>query len=633
MNICFNHEGLFLDGKNIPLVAGECHYWRLNPLYWEPILDIMQEAGLEIVSTYVCWDFHEVEKGIFDFEGKTNPSRNLAGFLDLCQKKKMWVFIRPGPFIYAEWPTNGPAPDVCGRERLDEAFLERSREWIQAVCRVLVPRQATQGGPILLLQVDNEVAFPLSTGEELTQDVHNRDYNRKLVTGLYRKWLKARYGDINEINRTFGTTFHNFSDIALPQFSSGNLVQNLDAIRFSNDKIKEFLRICQKMYRDEGIEIPTYTNIGQFLTFQDWSGEETVVNTIGIDNYMPAQLPGDQPLVVSWYYRLARTRTKFPWSPEFQAGIWVGMDKTFGVIDDAHVQFMGLLGLALGIRGLNYYMFVDRDNWHYSPVNERGEKREFFASYQKVISIARALKKDTHLADVGLLWDLSWNHAHLISCYRGLKDMIRYWMDFNGPKENSAWWRVFCYLSDTDTDFDLVDATVNPLDKQVLIYTGEEFVDVEVMRKITEYVENGGKLVVTTQLPTKDLTHQVNGEMEKFKQKLEQSPQVISIELTQLGETLVNLGVNNYIHTPTKGVWSFVYRTKMDWVVFVANTLQREVLCVITFSEKVVDSGSTYEKLDLITRRSELVSGQKLLTQKLTLSGREVQVWKLRRLH
>ncbi|MFQ6079012.1 MAG: beta-galactosidase, partial [Thermodesulfobacteriota bacterium] len=576
LRVGFNEEGLFVDGKNVPLVGGEFHYWRTNPLYWGKILDGMKDAGLELVSTYICWDFHEVEKGVFDFDGRTNQCRDLSGFLDLCKEKSMPLMVRPGPFIYAEWPTNGPARDVFMKERLDPEFLKRSREWIRAVCRVLVPRQATRGGPIVMLQVDNEIAFPLSTGDDMTQAGGEGGYDRQFVRKAYGDWMEEKLGKRLEVD--------------VPDFRRDGLAKNLRAIEFSKDKVKEFLKVCRQMYLEEGIEVPTYANIGQFLTFQDWTGEEKIVDSVGIDNYMPSMLKGDQSLVVSWYYRLARARTRFPWSPEFQAGIWVGMDKEFGIINGEHIEYMGLLALTLGLRGLSYYMFVDRDNWHYSPLNERGEKRPSFASYQKVIQIAKSLGKGTHLADVGLVWHPSHNRAFVSRRYADLKDMVRYWMDFDGPKEEERWWRTFRTLHRLDVDFDILDPTVSNLKKkvlillsaeflglvQVLIYAGDDFLDPESMGKMARFVREGGKLIVASNLPVKDSSLRHSDEMVRLKRQMEASGRVQIVEPEGLKGALKATDFTHYIQTDHEGVWSFVYRDEGALVVFMVNTMDEE---------------------------------------------------------
>ena len=77
---------VWVGKKNIPLLSGEVHYWRLNPRSWKDILLRVREMGLKVVSSYVAWDYHEYKRGHFDFTGKTDETRNLRAFLELTRK-------------------------------------------------------------------------------------------------------------------------------------------------------------------------------------------------------------------------------------------------------------------------------------------------------------------------------------------------------------------------------------------------------------------------------------------------------------------------------------------------------------------------------------------------------------------
>jgi len=93
---------IVLNGFHKLLLSGEFHYWRHNPYYWEKILDAIKYHGLEFISTYIPWNFHEIGSGEYDFTGKTNPSRDLENFIRLTEKKGFYLILRPGPYIYGE---------------------------------------------------------------------------------------------------------------------------------------------------------------------------------------------------------------------------------------------------------------------------------------------------------------------------------------------------------------------------------------------------------------------------------------------------------------------------------------------------------------------------------------------------
>src|ERR1051325_3240406 len=147
---------IWVDEQSRPLLSGEVHYWRLAPSVWPDVLARARELGLRIISTYVCWDFHEVSPGDFDLIGRTDGQRNLGAFLDLAQRNGFWVLLRPGPYIYAEWPNSGPPERVVRWHRLHPTFLAEAEKWLAAVVDVVRPYLATRGGPIVLVQADNE---------------------------------------------------------------------------------------------------------------------------------------------------------------------------------------------------------------------------------------------------------------------------------------------------------------------------------------------------------------------------------------------------------------------------------------------------------------------------------------------
>jgi beta-galactosidase len=94
---------VWVDDNAFPLLSGEVHYWRLAPENWHVVLERAREMGIDVISSYVCWDFHEYAPGVFDFTGETDSRRNLSGFLDLLTEMGFWIVIRPGPYVYTEW--------------------------------------------------------------------------------------------------------------------------------------------------------------------------------------------------------------------------------------------------------------------------------------------------------------------------------------------------------------------------------------------------------------------------------------------------------------------------------------------------------------------------------------------------
>jgi beta-galactosidase len=150
------------------LLSGEVHFWRLNPHSWRDVLRQVRELGLEIIASYICWEFHEISEGRFDFRGETQPQRNLVSFLDMVADEEFLMLVRPGPYIYGEWVNAGIPDRAAHYHRLHPEFQRAAATYIAAVVEVLKPYLATRGGPIIMLrQRTNPIPGRTSTKRSL----------------------------------------------------------------------------------------------------------------------------------------------------------------------------------------------------------------------------------------------------------------------------------------------------------------------------------------------------------------------------------------------------------------------------------------------------------------------------------
>jgi len=146
-----------LDGKPFRIMAGEIHYQRIPREYWADRLMKVKAAGLNTVGTYVFWNALEPEPGQWDFSG----GNDLAAFIRTAQRVGLWVIVRPGPYACAEWDFGGlPAwllrtPDIKVRCS-DPRYLEACESYVLKLGEVLRDLQVHRGGPVLMVQVENE---------------------------------------------------------------------------------------------------------------------------------------------------------------------------------------------------------------------------------------------------------------------------------------------------------------------------------------------------------------------------------------------------------------------------------------------------------------------------------------------
>ncbi|MGH7634081.1 MAG: glycoside hydrolase family 35 protein, partial [Gemmatimonadaceae bacterium] len=152
-------KGAFLlDGKPLQIISGEMHYARIPRAYWSQRLQMAKAMGLNTIATYVFWNYHEVRPGVFDFH---TGNRDLAEFIRLAQQEGLWVILRPGPYVCAEWDFGGlpsyllKTPAVTVRDD-DPRYLRAANRYVRALAEQVRPLLVTHGGPILMVQVENE---------------------------------------------------------------------------------------------------------------------------------------------------------------------------------------------------------------------------------------------------------------------------------------------------------------------------------------------------------------------------------------------------------------------------------------------------------------------------------------------
>ena len=146
-----------LDGKPFQVISGEMHYPRIPRAYWRDRLRMAKAMGLNTITTYVFWNVHETQPGVYDFAG----NKDVAEFVREAQEEGLYVILRPGPYVCAEWDFGGyPAwllKDHGMKVRSDDpAFLSLVRRWLDRLGKELTPLQIENGGPIILTQVENE---------------------------------------------------------------------------------------------------------------------------------------------------------------------------------------------------------------------------------------------------------------------------------------------------------------------------------------------------------------------------------------------------------------------------------------------------------------------------------------------
>jgi beta-galactosidase len=180
-------DDFLLDDKPYRIISGELHPARIPKEYWRHRIQMTKAMGCNTIAAYVFWNYHESSPGRFDFK---TGNRDIAEFIRICQQEKMWVLLRPGPYVCGEWDFGGlpvwllKSPDIKIR-CMDSRYMNAVTRYINRIAAEVRPLLCTNGGPILMIQIENEYG---SFGND-----------KQYLEALRKLWLK------NGINVPFFT--------------------------------------------------------------------------------------------------------------------------------------------------------------------------------------------------------------------------------------------------------------------------------------------------------------------------------------------------------------------------------------------------------------------------------------------
>ena len=171
-HLSFGGEGgreFMLDGKPFQIRSGEIHPQRVPRQHWRHRIRAAKAMGLNTIAFYVFWNALEQEDGSWDFSGRND----IAAFIDLCQEEGMWVLFRPGPYVCGEWDLGG-LPTYLIKDEVtplrytgNQKFMAAQTRYLEKMAEIAIPRLCKKGGPILMVQLENEYGSYKSEHDEL----------------------------------------------------------------------------------------------------------------------------------------------------------------------------------------------------------------------------------------------------------------------------------------------------------------------------------------------------------------------------------------------------------------------------------------------------------------------------------
>ncbi|MEI8245871.1 MAG: beta-galactosidase [Lentisphaerota bacterium] len=499
-NIKIKEACLIVDGRKHLLISGEFHYWRHSPECWDAIFDRIHDMDINIVSTFVPFNYHEISRHNLDFEGRTSQHRDLPAWLKMAHRKGFYVILRPSPNEAGEWPNAGLPERLLKYHRLHPEYISEVKFYYDTLLPVIIPFLATRNGPIVMMQADNEPHGDLCGKYD---QIVPHDGN-----GLFAEWLRSEYGGIDELNTAWNARYTDFAEVcpfyeetivnrAEPSLrrllpSGGLEVRFIDTQRFAKWYSAEIVSWTAGYFRQAGVDIPLSANIWHPAAL-DFVRVRDKVECTGIDIYIPENFRGVSMTqdssqafkVVFESLKLATAQLGYAYIAEFGAGrpsFWANM----GIPKGTHPAFTALTCMAYGMKGFAYYMIVNRDNWTMAPINEWGFPTPLFDTYREIIAIARKLdpSSNQNCCEISLLAD----KAHRITDDGNYKD-------------------VFSTLFENDLDFELFDpgAARQPRTK-CLIYGGSERLARKHQETLLDFVRQGGKVIFFSRMPVEDDT-------------------------------------------------------------------------------------------------------------------------------
>lgn len=555
----YQNKRLVVDGGDALLLSGEVHYFRLARGDWQDRVDKAKAAGLDTIATYVPWIWHELPDGSFDLTGRTRPERDLGAFVDLCHASGLRVIARPGPFVMAELKNEGlphrlhrqhptivptgwdgaPAPTATV-DYLAPAFLAEARRWYEAVMPVLAPRLRPAGGPVVAVQLDNEVGM-------LAWVSNTPDLTDHLIDD-FDGWLRRRHGDALTERYSFAgrSTAERRAAVRHPDDSCAAALMN-DLGRFMRGRFARYLAELRGYAENCGITgVPFLVNIhgtadgraesfpvgisqlmecyagipGMVSGSDIYLGDLTIANAADlylVNAFMDAVHDDDQPLT----------------SMEFEAG-----DGDYGCTlgaqsDPSAVDLKTRMCLAQGNRLLNYYLFTGGVN---PPLDEpvgdgndrlgfTGERHGFAApvdpegrpgpSYEptaRVVRTARAMapwlagmREEHDALAIGFVPDhylTEYHHPGSPAVQAVLDDVV----GTRGAGPGGVLARAMLLGGFRFPAVDLQAGTPDPLRHPVIALACPEHLPAEVQEHLSGYLRAGGGLLLAGRVPDKDMT-------------------------------------------------------------------------------------------------------------------------------
>ena len=560
MNAGFSPSALTFDGRDEFLYAGDVHYFRMPRSQWADTLAKAKSAGCNAILTYVPWNWHELDDDLWDWDGTTLPERDLPGFLRQVAASGLRCVLRPGPFITAEWLHGGiPAwllqaypeirtLDANGHQLPNEIdyppitylhpiYESYARRYLEAVMQVARPYMATEGGPIVGVQLDDEPSYWQLLRERPTL----LDYNPVMVgsgsqPGFFQLWLSRMYRSIDELNRAYRTSYEAFDEVPAPRTDPTDLTslrRHVDWYHCKLDAILEHVVHLSEWLLESGATVPQYVLFPYLLLqasgrFARLARDRGLSFVIGSECYLAvlgvAEMAEDFVGTIAGIHAAVRAWSKVIGSPpvslETQAG------GAFHLYPGA-MEALTVMAVGHGLNGLSYYMLAGGDTppdyavqfASYdvgSPIGGHGEIGDLYPTVERFgrffSSFGGGLTTMEPRSDIAVATYEPYEAISVIggSLQSGLQDDYRdvfenYFGVYYHTRRGMTLYSLIALTGLTIASVDLEAASLDTLLEHPQLWVlGLDAMDRATQEKLVAYVHSGGHLVVMPRVPHLD---------------------------------------------------------------------------------------------------------------------------------
>ncbi len=540
------------------LHSGEFHYFRVRKSLWHDRLAQMRDMGLNTVSIYIPWNWHEPKPGEVDLTGKIVPERDLMGALDAIVASGLKCIFRPGPFITAEWRDGaipawlwGLYPEVLtlnaegkpsGIDRPYPAitydhpiFRDTSQRWLENLFGPVVPYLASRGGPIINVQLEDEPSY-----WHLLDQPLQADYNPVLVApqggcSRYARLLLERYGTLDNLNESQGTHFLSLEQIEPPReemTGRAEFIRFRDWLDFKLSRIDEYVAFLAGVVRSCGVDgsiSVLYPYLRSFLAvkFADYVRERGL--QLELTNECYTALFVSSSLSEHKIGHIISTHETYHMWRGDDLGPAVSMElqgSNAAFLTPNAMEILYAITIARGIKGINYYMLVGGENapgyenltgreydiW--AAISPNGEERPHAAVIRKLDQIIRACEQEIidaqPLRDIWLGCYAPYESAALVGGGGVMADaaaMMNYFFNpgANGLSDALALQSLLALSSISYGCLDLERTSQETLAqvRQLWVFS-LDFMALSVQEKLLRYVKTGGHLVLMPCIPFLD---------------------------------------------------------------------------------------------------------------------------------